>query len=421
LAALSVGISPKRSVDERGWYDYLIKNGFTVAAWTQPGLTFSDAAPSALTAIDHFAADTKLQFPDAPPPIALIGHSRGGLLIRDLLKKKGNLGRVRWAITLNSPHRGSHLATLPRPLGDYVLIDELPSYLKIPARRLIRPALSWLDRFGTQPEDRELAPTSSLLQNLADKEEPITDISYYTFGGTNPDIFKVYYYSFGWPRELPLVSPLLRALNLPFPETRNGQGDGLVSDESSRLPSSFHAVHITKAVNHAEVLWDWEIQRHVCNSLSRDRRVIVTIRSIRLTDPARLGQKANVVFTINVGGGTVTTDVLRRIPEDGTIEYSLGQSLDLQDIRFSREPGCDLLSVAVSVNEPERIISDVIPADESRTRRPIFREMPFHMGLFKTYSRNVNYGEGTRTERLEHLTGAILEVTFTIQVFAITL
>lgn len=45
-------------------------------------------------------------------PLVLIGHSLGGLLVRRLMAETDIAGRVRVAVTLGSPHRGSKLAAL---------------------------------------------------------------------------------------------------------------------------------------------------------------------------------------------------------------------------------------------------------------------------------------------------------------------
>jgi triacylglycerol esterase/lipase EstA (alpha/beta hydrolase family) len=86
-----------------------------VAYWDQ---SFSGVASlsrelrDAKNALAYLALETK-------QPIVLVGHSRGGLLIRlllsDLQEKKTNedkalLARVKGAITLNTPHSGSKLA-----------------------------------------------------------------------------------------------------------------------------------------------------------------------------------------------------------------------------------------------------------------------------------------------------------------------
>src|SRR5439155_11816031 len=108
-----IGRSDRKPVDSLNWFDFLASQGFTVAEWNQPPRTFAQALPSARAAFTKFVMDTQRLNPDLPPPIALIGHSRGGLLIRQVLKEMGTMGRVRWVVTLHSPHTGSELGRAP--------------------------------------------------------------------------------------------------------------------------------------------------------------------------------------------------------------------------------------------------------------------------------------------------------------------
>lgn len=107
------------------WFDFLVKQGFTVATWSQDQLRMAHAMPSAREAFDSFLAQTAARSPASPPPVALIAHSRGGLVIRQLLKEKGSKGRVKWVVTLHSPHEGSELGRTPGKLAAEIvdLID----------------------------------------------------------------------------------------------------------------------------------------------------------------------------------------------------------------------------------------------------------------------------------------------------------
>lgn len=95
------------------WFDYLVKQGFTVATWSQDMFTVAEAMKSTRETFDSFLVHTAARNPNAPPAIALVGHSRGGLMIRKILKERGSMGRVKWVVTLHSPHTGSELGRAP--------------------------------------------------------------------------------------------------------------------------------------------------------------------------------------------------------------------------------------------------------------------------------------------------------------------
>ena len=121
--------------DEEGsFWAYLVKEGYTVATWNQvPCMDTADlpstvcknkdvfdaAYPTAEQALAHLATLTT-------EDIALGAHSRGGLVGRKLLKqpaaKLPAIGRVKWFVTLHTPHHGSSMATkgteLEKQLGN---------------------------------------------------------------------------------------------------------------------------------------------------------------------------------------------------------------------------------------------------------------------------------------------------------------
>ncbi|MBZ5579857.1 MAG: GPI inositol-deacylase [Acidobacteriia bacterium] len=282
------GASDKLDVDGLNWFDYLAGQGFTVAAWSQPCCTFAAAYPSAVQALAQFASDTATLNPAAPPPIVLLGHSRGGLVIHKLLRDQGTIGgRIRFAITIHSPHHGSLMAKTPERLADEAsalfanvsLRPDAKQPLKQLALQMVAPLKSMID-----DGQAELAPDSPVITGLLTGDTPIPGVRYYTFGGTNPTLFRLYTWLFTpmssvpqykgleqyfqWrakPVEVGLVSPLLDRIPAFNPEIKPGEGDSLVTDQSARLP---YSIHQTDRLNHAEVLWDRGLQQNVVRILS---------------------------------------------------------------------------------------------------------------------------------------------------------
>lgn len=274
---------------DHNWFDYLAGLGFTVATWSQPGSSFADALPSALAAFDSLLAQTRARSPAAPPLVALIGHSRGGLLIREILKERKTgpeIGRVKWVVTLHTPHQGSELGQYPGRLAaetadlmDCCAPPAIAGPLKQQLRDLVTEAMRPMTKLLVDFESRELTPNSPMLRALASGESPLPGIKYYTFGGVNPTYFRLYLWVFDamsatpqiknlstyfvWrvnPVELGPISPVFDKIRPFVGEVKPGYGDGLVTDASARLPWS---THFTDQLNHAEVLWNRPIQAQV--------------------------------------------------------------------------------------------------------------------------------------------------------------
>jgi hypothetical protein len=270
------------------WFDYLRKQNFTVATWTQVPETFDAAYPSAVEAFDTFLAHTLARSPNAPPPVALVAHSRGGLLIRKLLKEKGSQGRVRWVVTIHTPHGGSEHGRLPGQLTAEVvdlweswIPGEMPARIKEEAKEVIMEGLRPLTKMIWKDENRELQSDGPLIRGLAEGEAELPDVKYYTWGGLNPNVFRMYLWNYDamsivpqtrccppeayyvWrikPVEIGPLSPVAGALRDFIPELKPGYGDILVAEEKTRLPWS---THFTDQLNHAEVLWNRDLQRQV--------------------------------------------------------------------------------------------------------------------------------------------------------------
>lgn len=292
---------PAADVNANNYVKLLKQQGFTVATWTQKGPTFEPAYQSAVEAYKHFREDTAALNPAAPPPIALLAHSRGGLVVRRLLKEQEkDMGRVRWVITLHSPHHGSEMARaasqIVAEVTDLAGPLPLPQKTKKQLRDLVVEAARPLTKFVTErtsagggDESRELMPGGPLFRSLEKGEQQLPHVRYYTFGGTNPRYYRLYTWMFTagssvpqfkgldkyfkWearPVEIAGMSPMLDKLRDIVQEIQPGKGDGLVTDLSAHLPKAIfpNAIHATNNLNHAEVLWDPGVQRQVLKILS---------------------------------------------------------------------------------------------------------------------------------------------------------
>lgn len=292
-------VDPGAGKDGSFW-TYLTALGFTVATWDQApcmdegkrpsrtcldGDTFDAAYPSAKEALATLAELS------GGAPIALVGHSRGGLVARRLLKDAALPGRnrVRWLITLHSPHQGSSMATAGvalqkkiRNLDSLVDLDFLPEAVQKPARKLLPGIAGKLDDTLDMLVDltgmegaRELAAHGELLKALRAGEAKPAGVRVVTFGGTSPRVVRLHAFVYtkasadpfskSWRAEPHEVFDFPADLRLPFPEMKLG-GDLLVTDESSHLP--WEDQHITHTLNHAEVLWSRTVQKQVAELLT---------------------------------------------------------------------------------------------------------------------------------------------------------
>jgi hypothetical protein len=284
-------------INPNNFFDYLASRGFTVAAFSQAQPMIADAMPTARDAYDAFLAETQKKFPDAPPPVCLLGHSRGGLIIRNLLKERKTAPRVKWVITLHSPHGGSDVARTPAVVEEKIrarIAEALPKIgivesdigkqVQDDVIAALKPLFAYLDK-QLDAESRELAPDSEFMKGLKEDEKPIDGIEYFTFGGTNPNYMRLYYWTFTaasavpqykvsltsqkqyfkWeivPHEITDASPIYADVAQKIlPEVTAGQGDGLVAVDRSRLP--WTSTHKVDDLNHAECLFDRGIQREV--------------------------------------------------------------------------------------------------------------------------------------------------------------
>jgi hypothetical protein len=269
--------------DVTGWRDFLSARGYGTVTYTQ-------VDPSGLLAqpVDELAevVGDVMQWARGAS-LVLLGHSRGGLLVRKFLKDhQGALtSRIVKVITLHSPHQGSRLANVGSDLNTE--IEKLKAALGSGGQQVVQDALGWLISIVNKPAWGELAEGSNFLQDLEQGETALTGVEYYTFGGTSVLFSRVLAWVYTldslvpqwrWPPfhhtitmvEVPVVSPVANSLPDLTPEITEGQGDILVADDNSDLP---FAVHRANSLNHAEALWDRGLQLQVLALLDGEKGI----------------------------------------------------------------------------------------------------------------------------------------------------
>jgi len=187
--------------------------------------------------------------------IALIGHSRGGLIARKFMEKKPS--GIKALITISTPHQGSSLAIFRKYLKPFS--SALKVGLPENAQGAVSAVLKRLYELIEGEATKELLPGSDFLKNLRDS--PDAGISYLSFGGTKTHLLTVYKYKKRDNKLYP--EPFLTipdSLLKVFPrsvlpeELIPGQGDFLVSSKSSLLP--WASEHSNVPANHISVLWN---------------------------------------------------------------------------------------------------------------------------------------------------------------------
>lgn len=256
------------------WRDLLGEYGFRTAAYSQIDNTGFLARPTLELAV---VMETLAQR-CTNAPFVLLAQSRGGLLVRNFLRRHRNAsGRVEIVITLHSPHTGSSLASIASTVRSW--IETLESAIGGMAMQL----LGWLYDLARSDAYQEMAVGSPFLTELA-QETPLKNIDYYTFGGTSVRLSRALYWAYTLGSAIPQwhwppyehvrtmeailgVSPIANSLPNIIPELSDGRGDLLTADARTRLP---YATHQTNAINHAETLWHPRLQAQVLRILGEN-------------------------------------------------------------------------------------------------------------------------------------------------------
>lgn len=248
-AAGSFGIFPYgRTADSEGFGDWIL----LVHGLDEPGDIWTDLAPeldergyrvmefrypndqgigeSSVFLADQLESLLSLERESAPASIHLIGHSMGGLVLRDFLTNPDLYPRATWKtrspvkslVQIATPNHGSWLATyrLPAELRDHLFKDFGPDALL---------NMIW---DGTGVAQIDLKPGSGFLTSLNARSFP-EDIYWVGIAGTGSPV-DLALIKEGLAGKFETVSDSAHKLNETFPELFKGTGDGCVSVESLR-------------------------------------------------------------------------------------------------------------------------------------------------------------------------------------------
>jgi pimeloyl-ACP methyl ester carboxylesterase len=235
----------------------LKKEGFNLICWSQRK-TYGPIK-SAVEELAWIMEKTKRLFPKAP--IALIGHSRGGLIARKFLENKNC--EVKALITISTPHSGSSIARLVKYVKPFsvLLMSTLPKNTHGKISKIVKNIKELLEDDAV----RDLLPGSSFFENLRDS--PQKSVKYISFGGKEPGLLTVYvrkkigglvrHGGKMYPKPLLTIPDSLLKIFPSFmvaDEITPGNGDGLVTAKSSFLP--WASRHYNVQANHISIIWN---------------------------------------------------------------------------------------------------------------------------------------------------------------------
>jgi len=258
---LTIGSVPKK-IDNL--WTVLRDNGFNLLCWSQK----RPAGPInvAVEELAEIMQRAERLFPDKP--LALIGHSRGGLVARKYMEKE--VAGIRALITLSSPHRGSSLSKIGKRLSP------LSAFLKGVLPKDTHGTVSGVMKNVTDLLEgsalKELMPGSDFFRDLRDSA--VEGIKYISFGGTKTELLTLY----KWKKQGDVLYPgpllvipdsLIRFLPDAFvpDELCPGKGDFMVTAESAVLP--WADTHYDLNVNHISIMWNKTVINRVVEVLER--------------------------------------------------------------------------------------------------------------------------------------------------------
>ena len=190
--------------------------------------------------------------------IALIGHSRGGLVARKFMESGDK--SIRALITIGTPHKGSTLSRIEKVLVPVAHISK--NILPEDTHSTLARVMKSIHELVSGKALKELMPEADFFRRL--KDRPIKGVRYISFGGKKTELLKIY----RWKKDGEFYKPVslisipdsivkkLPLFRVPE-ELRPGQGDILVTTESSVMP--WAETHFNVQANHFSLLWNRKV------------------------------------------------------------------------------------------------------------------------------------------------------------------
>lgn len=245
-------------------WSVLKDEGYNLITWSQKRpVGHVDAAVSELK---HIIARAEELFPKSP--VALIGHSRGGLIARKFMEERHPA--VKALVTIASPHSGSSISKIAGYLSP--LAGVLKSIMPEEKYGTITETIGRTTDFLLGEALKELMPGSDFFKGLKDSREK--GIRYLSFGGTEPRLLTLYQWKKAgseiYPKPLIEIPDSLTKLlpsSLKLQELTPGKGDALVSAESSVMPWS--SDHYDLPANHVSIMWNKDVIQKIIEVLGQ--------------------------------------------------------------------------------------------------------------------------------------------------------
>ncbi len=243
---------PPDSIDNL--WSVLKEEGYNLITWSQRRPV--GPVDFVVAELDEMLSKAEELFPGLP--IALIGHSRGGLIARKLMEDRH--AEIKALITIASPHHGSSVSKIGRRLKPIASV--LKGIIPKEKHSTLMKTLKNTTDFLTGEALKELMPGSVFLKNIKDSRQ--RGIKYLSFGGTEPRLITIYQLRRDGKEiyPVPLIDipdTLMKILPAPLRirEMIPGKGDSLVTAKSSLLP--WAARHYDVPANHISIMWNEKV------------------------------------------------------------------------------------------------------------------------------------------------------------------
>jgi pimeloyl-ACP methyl ester carboxylesterase len=222
--------------------------GFPVLSWHQKGS--SSEAGVVLRELNGIIDD----FSGLSNGFVLIGHSRGGLLAKQLYDE--NKEGLKLVITIAAPFRGSRIARWVDRVAPLAAALNIVFSVGRKQKKAspLRRVLIYLSGSGV----KEMLPGSDFVKALSSKS--VSGIRTISIGGTKPALVRIK------GRSLPAILKKIFPEKMLPDELREGMGDGFVSAASSVYPGCCE--HRNFYAHHHGLLFLPEVRKYISKEIA---------------------------------------------------------------------------------------------------------------------------------------------------------